>query len=77
MVIVLLGVYSEYYHGATSYGFCSYGLRVLGWFLSDIPDVPMGKDVDLAIELELRTKHISIPHCRMFPQELKELKDWL
>ncbi|WMV08473.1 hypothetical protein MTR67_001858 [Solanum verrucosum] len=47
-------------------------------FLDVFPsDVPLGRDIDFAIDLELGTKHISIPSYCMSPPELKELKDRL
>ncbi|WMV18339.1 hypothetical protein MTR67_011724 [Solanum verrucosum] len=39
--------------------------------------VDRGWDIDFAINLELGTNHISIPHYRMAPAESKELKDQL
>ncbi|WMV36959.1 hypothetical protein MTR67_030344 [Solanum verrucosum] len=51
--------------------------KFLNVFAIDLPSVPLDRDIDFAIDLELGTKPIFIPPYHMAPVELKELKDQL
>lgn len=40
----------------------------------NFPSMPLDQDIDFCIDLELGTRHSSIPPYRMAPTELRELK---
>ena len=46
-------------------------------FPKDLLGVPPEREINFGIDILPDTKHISIPHCRMAPTELKELKEQL
>ncbi|XP_070010576.1 uncharacterized protein [Nicotiana sylvestris] len=46
-------------------------------FPSDLPGMPLDRDIDFCIDLALGTQPISIPPDHMAPKELKELKEQL
>ncbi|WMV50276.1 hypothetical protein MTR67_043661, partial [Solanum verrucosum] len=43
-------------------------------FPTDLPGIPPDRDIDFCIDFEPGTRPISIPHYRMAPTELRELK---
>ena len=43
-------------------------------FPTDLPSMPVDRDIDFCIDLGLGTRPISIPPYRMAPAELRELK---
>ncbi|XP_059277919.1 uncharacterized protein LOC132032160 [Lycium ferocissimum] len=46
-------------------------------FPADLPGMPPDRDIDFGIDLDLRTRPISITPYRMAPAELRELKEQL
>ena len=46
-------------------------------FPTDLPGLPLDRDIDFCIDVEPGTRPISIPPYRMAPTELKELKEQL
>ena len=46
-------------------------------FPSDLPGMPLDRDIDFCIDLEPGIRPISIPPYRMALAELRELKDQL
>ena len=48
--------------------------EILDVFSADLPGMPLDRDINFCIGLELDTRPISIPLYRMAPAELRELK---